>query len=95
MIVRIQGEGQHELPDSARGKLDELDSRLFEAVEQGNQAEFESALAAVVQYVEQNGSKLPPDRLVGSDIILPASDTSLEEAKRILTDEGFLKPVEA
>ena len=95
MIVRIQGEGQYELSDGARQRLDELDSKLFHAVESGDSEHFAAALRAAVTYVEDNGSPVPDDRLVASDVILPASDTSLDEAKRILTDEGYLKPVEA
>jgi hypothetical protein len=95
VIVRIQGEGQYELADDARQRLDELDSKLFQAVESGNAEHFASSLRSVVSYVEGSGSPVPDDRLVASDIILPASDTSLDEVKRLLTDEGYLKPVEA
>ena len=95
MIVRIQGEGQLELPDDARAKLDELDSKLFQAIQSGDADGFHSALAAVVDYVESNGTRVPDERLVASDFILPASDTTIDEAKRLLTDEGYLQPVEA
>jgi hypothetical protein len=95
VIVRIQGEGQYELGDDARTKLDELDGRLFGSIRAQDAAEFSSNLSAVVGYVESHGTRVADDRLVSSDFILPAPDTSLEEAQRLLTDEGFLEPVEA
>ena len=49
----------------------------------------------MVSFVESSGAKVPTDRLVASDVILPASDTSIEEAERLFTDEGYLQPVEA
>ncbi|HEV3310890.1 MAG TPA: hypothetical protein VG815_10270 [Chloroflexota bacterium] len=95
MIVRIQGEGQYELPDDAQAKLDDLDGKLFSAIQGADHDGFVAALKAVISFIETSGSKIADDRLVGSDVILPAPDTSFDEAKRILTDEGFLTPVEA
>lgn len=95
MIVRIQGEGQYELSDEARGHLDDLDVKLFQAVRTDNTESFGACLNNVVEYIESNGTPVPHDQLVPSDVILPASDTSLEEAKALLSDEGYLKPIEA
>jgi hypothetical protein len=95
MIVRIQGEGQYELPESDRQVLDEHDRKLFQAVDSGDELAFLQALDAVIQHVTSSGSAVPNDELVTSEIILPGSDTTMEEAKRLLSDEGYLKAVEA
>lgn len=95
MIVRIQGEGQYELDDDEKVHLEDLDGKLFHAINTEDPESFASCLQRVVDYIEQNGTPIPNDRLVASDVILPASDTSLEEAKALLTDEGYLEPVEA
>lgn len=95
MIVRIQGEGQYTLDDSAQSELDRLDSQLFAAIESDDEAGYEASLKAVVDCIQTKGAPLPEKELVASDIILPASDTTLDEAKALLTDEGYLKPVEA
>ncbi len=95
MIVRIQGEGQFELEDSARDELERLDAELFNAIQKGEEETFESAVRAVADFIRRQGSEVPTETLVASDIILPASDTTMEEAKRLLTDEGYLQPVEA
>ncbi|HZT96031.1 MAG TPA: hypothetical protein VFB34_04255 [Chloroflexota bacterium] len=96
MIVRIQGgEGQYELDQDARPILEDLDRQLYDAV-QGDDAEaFAGKLSALVDYVINNGTEVPDEQVVGSDLILPPSDITLDEAKRLFTDEGYLKPVEA
>lgn len=95
MIVRVQGEGQYELEDRSRSRLEELDSKLFDAIDTANEGEFRSCLAATLNYVVESGTPVADDRVVPSDVILPSSDTSLEEAKQLFTDEGLLHPVEA
>jgi len=95
MIVRIQGEGQFELADSRRAELERLDGEMFRAVQGGDDSGFSRALASVVEFIRATGVELPDERLVASDLILPASDTTIEEAKQLLTDEGLLKPVDA
>ena len=49
MIVRILGEGQLHVDDSALGELNQLDAKLEAAVEHRDQAEFEAALGRPVQ----------------------------------------------
>jgi len=95
VIVRIQGEGQYEVDEAGKGRLEEIDGRLFSAMEAGDAGSFQAALQEAVGYVEDAGRPLPAERLTASDLILPARDTSLEEAKRLFSDEGYLKPVEA
>lgn len=95
MIVRIQGEGQYELEDGNRDRLDQLDSELFAALDGGDAASFHAALQNVIRWVETNGAVVADDRVIPSQVILPPPDISLDEAKALFTDEGYLKPVEA
>lgn len=95
MIVRIQGEGQYELDDDAVHRLHEMDSELFAAIEGEDEQAFHQALGHAIDFVETNGTCVADERIVPSDIILPPSDISLDEARRLFTDEGLMKPVEA
>ena len=95
MIVRIQGEGQYELGDEARKRLDELDDELFKAVDTQDSPSFHKVLASMVTLIEESGTKVPNDRVVPSDLILPPPDISVVEAKRLFTDEHYMQPVEA
>ena len=90
MIVRILGEGQFNLPGAAIDELNEIDNRMVEAVE----AEDRSALTALLQEMEtlvrEKGEPVPIDELVESDLILPETDLTLEEAESIFVGEGLL-----
>lgn len=85
MIVRIQGEGQYDLEGEALHALKVADGHLFEAVAAGDEAAFHQQFQGVLRLVRERGSHLPADRLVESDLVLPASDTSLAEARQLFT----------
>ncbi len=90
MIVRILGEGQYRLPDSAANDLNEIDDRLEVAVEAGNEDAFASELAALVAVVRSKGAALADDELVASDAVVPDPDTTLDEARQLLSQEGLI-----
>ena len=86
MIVRIQGEGQYDLEGEAIHALKVADARLFDAVASGAVDAFEREFGAVLRLVRTRGRRLGPTELVESDLVLPADDTSLEEARRLFTE---------
>ena len=90
MIVRILGEGQFRVDATAAGDLNQLDTALEAAVEQGDQAAFTAALTGLLAQVRAHGSPLPPDILEPSELILPGQDTSMDEVRKMLTDDGLI-----
>jgi hypothetical protein len=90
MIVRISNEGQYELSDDDTAKLNELDNAAVSACETANEAAFHDAFGRLLSYVRENGTPLSDDELVGSDIILPPPDVSLEEAQTEFQGEGLI-----
>ena len=90
MIVRILGEGQFRIDDSAAAELNRLDTELEAAVEHGDQAAFAATLSGLLAQVRAQGSPLPPDILEPSDLILPSQDSSMDEVRKMLTDEGLI-----
>ena len=90
MIVRILGEGQLDLPDSAAEELNQLDAALESAVERGDEAAFAPALAALVARVRQVGSPAEPGELRPSELIIPRQDASMDEVRKLLTDGGLI-----
>jgi hypothetical protein len=90
MIVRISGEDQYELPGDDLTRLNELESAVVTAVEGGREDEFPSAYAALLDFVRSEGTRVDDDELTGSDLILPPSDLSFEEAGRDFTGEGLI-----
>lgn len=90
MIVRILGEGQYRLSDSAVDAVNEIDDRLEAAIEAGDEDSFKTHLEALVAAVRSHGDKLADDELIGSDAVVPDPDTTLEEARRLLSEEGLI-----
>ncbi len=90
MIVRISGEGQFDLADSESGRLNELETPVVAAVEACDEAAYAPAFAALLDFVRSTGSAVADDELEPSDVILPPSDTSLQEASSEFTGEGLI-----
>jgi hypothetical protein len=90
VIVRILGEGQFRVDDSAAAELSQLDTDLEAAVDGGDQAAFTAALTSLLAHVRTQGSPLAPDILEPSDLILPAQDLSMDEVRKLLTDDGLI-----
>ena len=77
MIVRVSGEGQFELPDEDAERLNELDNRAVDAVEQGDEAGFRELWSQMLELVASDGNAIDEDELVESDVILPPRDVTL------------------
>jgi len=90
MIVRILGEGQLEVPESAVGELNVLDAALEAAVNGNDEAAFRPALAALLARVRQVGSPTDADDLRPSELIIPQPDATIAEVRKLLTDEGLI-----
>jgi hypothetical protein len=86
VIVRILGEGQFRVDDDDAAKLAALDKELDAAVQGENEAAFSAALRAAVQEVRADGTPVGDDELVTADYILPFSDASLAEVRKLLAD---------
>lgn len=90
MIIRILGEGQYDVADSALDELNALDAAVEEAVHAGDQEAFAPALTALVDGVRRLGTAHDVDSLDASDLILPMADASLEEVRSMLADDGLI-----
>ncbi len=90
MIVRILGGGQFRVDAAATAELNKLDSQLETAVEHNDEAAFRTALTSLLAQVRALGSPLPADTLEASDLILPHEDSSMDEVRKLLTDEGLI-----
>lgn len=90
MIVRILGEGQLEVPDAELDALNQLDSAVEDAVNEGDEGAFSAALGALLEGVRSVGTALPDDSLEDSDLILPPADATIEEVRDLLSDDGLI-----
>ncbi len=90
MIVRILSEGQYNLPGAFVDRLNEIDNEIVEVVGDGDREAFRKLLDEMLDHVRKNGTEVPVEELVESDVVLPEPDITLEEAAELFTGEGIL-----
>jgi hypothetical protein len=90
MIVRISGEGQYEVADGQRERLNDLDNQAVAAVEAGDETKFHELWGEMLELVTNECRPLADDELVESDVILPPRDTTMAEAHEEFTGEGLI-----
>jgi hypothetical protein len=86
VIVRILGEGQFQVAEDVAAQLTQLDTELDAAVRKSDDAAFRAALGAAVGLVRESGTAVPADTFVTADFILPFSDASIDEVRKLLAD---------
>ena len=90
MIVRIFSDGQYRIPEDAQPRLHELDVQTVNAIDADDEAAFTSSYGALVELIHSAGERLADDDLEPSDLMLPPSDITLEEAREEFTGEGLI-----
>jgi hypothetical protein len=95
MIVRVMGEGQYRMEPDSAGLLNEIDNAAVAALERGDEDEFRRLLEDLAQAVRERGQRLDDADLSPSDLIVPPSDLSLEEARELFTGEGLIPELPA
>ncbi|HET8653109.1 MAG TPA: hypothetical protein VFM13_11125 [Gaiellaceae bacterium] len=95
MIVRLMGEGQYRIDDGLRGELNELDDRAVAAIDSEDEPTLDGILDQMWQVVRERGERLPDDDLSASDLVIPPSDLTLEETKKLFSDEGLVPDLPA
>jgi PspAA-like protein len=90
MIVRILGEDQYDVPDDLLASLNELDNACVVAVEAGDEEGFHATYDELLALVRERGELLGEDHLGGSDLMLPPSDITMDEARDEFTGDGLI-----
>jgi PspA-Associated protein len=90
VIVRLLGEGQFRVDDALITRLNELDEEIAHAVESGDEQALWDGLQSLAQEVRANGSRLSDEELTPSDAVIPPEDLTLDEARDLLSGEGFI-----
>ncbi|HRC07327.1 MAG TPA: hypothetical protein PLV41_03855 [Miltoncostaeales bacterium] len=90
MIVRILHDGQYRIADADVAAIQALDEHVEEAVAGSDDQAFVAALERLVDGVRHHGVRLADDELIASDAVVPDADTTLTEAKALLSEEGLI-----
>jgi hypothetical protein len=89
------GEGQFRVDDALVDTLNELDDRAQAAVEAEDEPELDRVLDEMWELVRREGKPLPDDDLSTSDFLIPPSDLTLEETRRLFSPEGLIPDLPA
>ena len=86
------GQGQFTVDNTTLKRLNEIDDSIVQLVstERSDDIEFRKRLTELTSIVESNGQPLYPKEIIQSDIILPSTDLSIDEAKRLFKGEGVI-----
>lgn len=87
LVVRVTGHAQYAVASSIRPALDGLDEALTAAMEANDTEGFAAAAAELQKLIQANGKELPPDDVRPSDLIVPAADMTLEEARSLMDQQ--------
>ncbi len=92
VIVRVMDRGQFNVSINIAKKINQLDNSLVDIIKRYDlqKREFRKKLTQMVSLVANEGKPLDDKEIVQSDIILPASDISMEEARKLFTGEGVI-----
>jgi PspA-Associated protein len=90
MIVRLMGEGQYRIEDALLNQLNELDDQAQAAIDAEDEPALDDKLDQMWQLVRDRGELLSDDELSASDLIIPPSDLTLEETRKLFSDEGLI-----
>ena len=90
MIVRLMGEGQFRVADDVVPRLNEIDNAAAAALERGDEVGFRARLEELATAVRERGEPLEAADLSSSDLIVPPTDLSVEEARELFSGDGLI-----
>jgi len=91
-IIRVLGHGQFSVDTDTLRKLNAIDNSIVRRFEKKNltDEEFKMKIEQLGDIVTKKGKLIDPKVIVSSDIILPGSDLTIEEAGKIFHGEGII-----
>jgi hypothetical protein len=95
VIVRVLGDAQYRVAGEVAAELSALDDKASEAIAAGDEPALQDLLRQMAEAVRSKGDRLDDTDLSASDLQVPPEDLSLDEAKRLMSDEGFIPDLPA
>ena len=99
VIIRISGQGQFKVSPEILDKINKIDNSIVGLIENISldssdrkltQKELQSKLTEMKNLITSNGQPINDKEIVESDVIVPDSDISIEEATKIFKEEGII-----
>jgi len=96
IIVRIMGQGQFRINEDTIKRINEIDDAIVQILQNESKAddqEYRAKVAEIVQTIKSKSQKLEDKELIESDIIVPDTDISIDEAKKVFQGEGIIPEI--
>jgi hypothetical protein len=90
VIVRLMGEGQFRVRDELREQLNALDEQAMQALDAEDETELDQRLDEMWALVRAQGEPLGADDLSPSDVVVPPSDLTLQETRKLFAEDGLI-----
>ena len=95
MIVRLMGEGQYRIDEDLHRELARLDDRALAALDAEDEVELDARLDDMWRLVRERGERLPDEDLHPSELLVPPSDLTLDETRRLFAGDGLIPDLPA
>ncbi len=92
-IVRVMGQGQYRVNEEIVKKINDIDNAIVQILQNADKSddqEFKTKIGHLVQIITSEGQRLDDKEIVESHIIVPDSDISIDEAKKVFKGEGII-----
>jgi hypothetical protein len=92
-IVRIMGQGQYKVNEEIVKNINDIDNAIVQILQNADKSddqEFKTKIGHLVQIITSKGQRLDDKEIVESDIIVPDSDISIDEAKKVFKGDGII-----
>ena len=93
MIVRLLTEGQYEVSEELRERLNKLDDSAIRALDRDDEAELDARLDQMWKLVQAEGKRLEDGDLRPSDVVIPPADLTLEETRQLFSGDGLIPDI--
>ena len=87
LVVRIAGVTRYRVPSSIKPALEGLDVAMETAINSGDEASFSKCADSLQKLLAKSGTELQETDLTPSDLVVPAPDMTIAEAKSLLGKE--------
>ena len=95
-VVRIMGRGQFKINEDIVKRINEIDDAVVQILQNESKSDdqkYRAKITEIVETITSEGQKLEDKELVESDIIVPDTDISIDEAKKVFQGEGIIPEI--
>jgi hypothetical protein len=90
------GQGQFKINEDIVKRINEIDDTIVQILQNESKSDdqnYRTKITEIVETITSKGRKLEDKELVESDIIVPDTDISIDEAKKVFQGQGVIPEI--